>query len=308
MEKILKLGKKAILPVLVSLCLTACIRITRLPLDVEQRKTINQSNEILSSSQKELQVEDLQPKFYYPAAPGIVGLFVGAGISLAITNNEDIRVYKATDPLRKILADYHFNDLMNQHFTKELSSIKWLRLNKKQVMDDELSDTQKRILTNNREKIGDVMIYVDLSYKLSKLTLDTMVITADVDIYKKENPKAVLIYYNKFRYIDRLEPQKTMQDYVRTWSENHAARARQSMNSAIQLLSKAIVKDILDPGIKPNKKLPTNYWYSEGLYNNGALAGRLEEKIDNKYVLRTNLGLIVIADARSVTRKHNFRE
>ena len=307
MEKILKLGKKAILPVLASLCLTACIRITRLPLDVEQRKTINQSNEILTSSQKELQVEDLQPKFYYPAAPGIVGLFVGAGISLAITNNEDIRVYKATDPLRKNLADYHFNDLMNQHLTKELSSIKWLRLNKKQVMD-ELSYTQKRILTNNRNKIGDVLIYVDLSYKLSKLSLDTMVITTEVDIYKKENPKAVLIYHNMFRYIDRLEPQKTMQDYIRTWSENHAARARQCMNSAIQLLSKAIVKDILDPGIKPNKKLPTNYWYSEGQYTNGIPAARLEEKIDNKYVLRTNLGHIVIADERSVTRKHNFRE
>lgn len=307
MEKMVHLIAKIAVMILVSLDLTGCIQIYRLPLDINQRKKIVRSQEILCSSQKDIQVEQLNPAVYYSAAPGILGLVVGAGINRAIVDNETHRANELIKPLHQNLIDYHFNEKLNQQLTKELSSITWLHLHKKQVTG-ELDEFQKRKLANQMSTPGDALIYVDLSYKLSKISLDTLIITAKVSIFRKENSQAILSYQNLFKYLDQLPRQKKPQDYVQRWSEHQALRARDSMDTALRLISKIVVQDILDSSIRPKKNVPTTIWYNEGRQNSGLAKAHLEEKIGNHYVLRTNFGYIIIASESLVSRKHNWRE
>lgn len=299
---------KFAMPIVALLCLTACSPyMDRIPMDINQRETIHKSDEILSSSKK-IKVEELKnPNVSYPAAGGAIGIVAGALINSAITNNAAKQSDKTIAPLQHNLIDYHFNKLMNQSLTKSLGTVKWLHLNKKQLTR-ELSEEQKINLTNEIKKIGDALIYVDLSYKLSAPSMATMIITAKVQIYKKESSKAVVIYKNTFDYIEQAKRSRTPQEYINIWSADNGAKARKSMNSAIKLLSPIIVKDILDPSIKPDNNLPTNIWYSRGSSNNANLAAYNEEKIGNKYVIRTSDGNIVIANKQLVTRKYNWRE
>lgn len=311
MEKIklvpASLASKKLIPIfLMSFFLTSCMQIGRIPLDINQQKTINQSKEILITTQKKLDIEELNPNVMYPgavAAAGAPAIIVGAVFNRIIVNNDIKRMNKITYTLHKNLTDFQFKETMNQELTKKLNTIKWLKLkpNQSEFMSKTLLGSEKRILTNNTGTEGDALIYVTLSYELSR-ALNIMSVTADVQIYKKSSPKAVLIYQNDFEYMEQLPNQKSTEEYVHVWSKNHAEKARESMRSASQLLSMAIVNDIRTPEIKPNKNQPTNIWYKQ---NNAA---HLEKKIGTKYILRTNLGSIVIANAPLVARKHNWRE
>lgn len=310
MEKIIRLVSRTIFLTIIFLCLTACSTLNRVPLDVNQRQTIKQSNELLASDQEYLEVEKAQSNGagVGGATAGIAGIVVGGVISAIVDNNTNKQNDKLFTPLKADLADEHFNQLMNQHLNKKLSSIKWLHL-KKDGLINNLTQEQKRNLANKSDNLGDAIIYVDLSYKLSSTNLDALTVTADVEIYKKENPKTALIYKNTFKYIDQLEPKKTKQEYANIWSKHHGARARQSMNAAMQLLADAIMKDIQDPAIKPNKQHPTNVSYSDGAFGGVMNAtGYLEEKIEDKYIIRTSMGDVVIVNEPFVKTKHNWRE
>jgi hypothetical protein len=92
---------------------------------------------------------------------------------------------------------------------------------------------------------------------------------------------------------------------MRRWTENNGAHTRQTMHCAIELLSKAIAKDIEDAKHRPNPKRPTNVWYID--YPN-EMAGYLERKMGDKAIIRDSYGDIAIVNASFVKTKHNWRE
>ncbi|KTD53032.1 hypothetical protein [Legionella quateirensis] len=305
MEKIIKSGIQSLLCGITLLLLTACTSLGRVPLDTNQRPTIHQSKEILSTNQKNLELE-LMESTNLAATGGTTNLVVGGVLGSMYAAHENKQAEQLFKPLRQDLSDTHFEQLMNQQISHQLKSIKWLHLNEHNLMP-ELTNEQKINIANNATTVGDAVIYVDLSYKLSN-GLNALKVVAHVEIYRKELPKAVLIYKNEFQYMDKLDTLKSRQDNVDIWSENNAARMRQTMNTAALMLSKEIAADIQDPVQHHKSKRPTNVWYTNVFLKGGGGSAYLKEIKGNKNVIRLKYGEIVILNDSLVERKYNWRE
>lgn len=301
MEKITRLVPQACIALITSLSLTACTSIGRVPLDVNQQHTIHQANEILATNQKTLEVEPMaSPSAAYGGAFGAPGIIAAAVINGAVVHSENKKAEKRFDPIHKNLVGVDFNQQMNQQLSKELKTIKWLHFNKGKV-DGEVSLAKKNILIN--ESKGDALVYVGLSYKLSHNTLDTLMMAADVEIYKKGVPRPTLIYQNKFQYFEKLAP-LPINEAIKHWADNNAAKARQAMQTGIQFLSKAIAQDIQNPTTNSNMHYPVNIWYTDVREGHGIIeAGHLEEKIGDKNVVRNRFGELTIINDRLVTKR-----
>lgn len=294
---------KTLIPIVISISLSACTSLmSRMPIDVSQREAIHESSELLASPH-EIKVQRLETNNYYSATGGAIGIIASGLVNATIATSAEYQANKAIQPLLSDLKNYNFNNQFQQSVTTKLTNIKWLHLNRKQILK-EPDKKQKDKLISSMDQIGDAFIYIELSHELSSL-MDSMLITARVEIYKKEIKKPVLIYKNTFDYIDQLpRPPKSMK-FINVWSANHGEKARKSMDKAIELLSSAIAKDISDPSVKPDNKKPTNVWYTTSTVNGAAY---LEEKVGKKSIMRTSFGNIIIVNNVFVTPKYNWRE
>lgn len=304
MEKIIKSGIQSLVCGLTLLSLTACSSLGRVPLDVNQRQTIHQSKQILATNQKNLELELLKPT-NLATTGGTTSIVVGGVLGSMYASHENGQAEQLFKPLRQNLSNVHFEQMVNQQVSQKLKSIKWLHLNQHDLMS-ELSNKQKIIIADNATTIGDAIIYVDLSYKFSN-RLAALKVVADVAIYKKELPKAVLIYKNQFQYMDMLKFSKTRQENIRTWSKHNAARMRQSMNTAALMLSNEIAEDIQDPVQHRQSNRPTNVWYTDAI-SGGSGSAYLKEQSGNKNIIRLKDGEIVVLNTFLVERKYNWRE
>jgi hypothetical protein len=194
---------------------------------------------------------------------------------------------------------------MNENLSQELKSVKWLHLNESKVTTP-LRNSEKTIIANQLAQTGDAVIYVDMTYTISGLSLDALNVSANVSVYKKEIPKALLIYQNTFDYYDVLKSPNPNPNPIDTWAKNNASKLDRSMRQAIQMLSSSIAKDIQTPQIMPEKNHPSNIWYSTP--QSGTQTGYFEGTIKNKSVIRRSSGQIAIVNSSSVTQKHNWRE
>ena len=301
MEKITRLLPQTCIALIVSLSLTACTSIGRMPVDVNQQQAINQTNAIILTSQKNLEVEPMAaPTGNYGSAFGVTGLIATAVVNGAIVHHENKRTEQLFAPIHQNLADVDFNQQMKQQLSKELKTIKWLHFNKGHVYG-EISLAKKNILTN--ESKGDAMVYVGLSYQLSHKALDALIMTADVEIYKKGTPRPTLIYQNKFQYIKKLDP-RPIKETIKYWADNNAAKARQAMQTGIKVLSKTIAQDIQNPTANSNQHYPVNIWYTNIREGQAGLAtGYLEEKIGDKNIIRDRFGDLTIVNDRLVIKR-----
>ncbi|MFT4059335.1 MAG: hypothetical protein QM652_07285 [Legionella sp.] len=301
MEKILKVLPRPLILITVAIGLSACVPIGCVPIDIDQRKTIHQTNEMLFSEQKNFEADKVEP-VYIPGT-GVIGVVVLSVIANHVNAVNERRIKSRT----KDVDGEVYKKLFNRNLAYELKEIKWLNLDKSSIKDP-VRYGEKRTLVTNFPKDGDTMIYVDLSYQLTPNIYNALFIKANVEAYRKNGPKATLIYKNYFGYIHILEKHKNAEEYLDIWFNNNANLIKQHMSIAAHRLSKAIVSDIQDSNKHPDTKHPTNVFYldfgSSGLIQQ---AGYLEGKTDNKYVIRTKLGGILFTDEQ-VKRKHNWRE
>lgn len=303
MEKIIKQSFRAITSITAFLFLTACIPLGRMPLEIPLRQNIHKSQAIVSTHQDNLIVQPTESQPVYPTGLGVTGVLVGAAVNGAIVANQNALDIQLFAPLRNSLEGEHFDEQMHQEVVHSLKPIPWLHLENKNALMKVLDNGEKTTLTQHAK--GDALIFVDFSYQLSARAYDALIVKADVQIYKKQTPKAVLIYKNDFKYIDQLHAPKSNTDNMRRWTENNGAYTRQAMYSAIELLSMAIAKDIADAKRRPNPKRPTNVWYTD--YPHEAM-GYLERKIGDKAIIRDSYGDITIVNVGFVKTKHNWRE
>ena len=96
--------------------------------------------------------------------------------------------------------------------------------------------------------------------------------------------------------------------YITYWSNHGSENLYKTLNMAKHYLSQAIVRDMSEPQIKPDSTHPTNVWYDNGTLNNYNYAAYLEDRINNKSILRRSDGQVVIVDNEWVKPKHNWRE
>jgi hypothetical protein len=220
MEKI-KLLFKVSFPIF-NLFLSACT-IGRIPLNETKPQTIHQSQQVLASKQKNIEIEEIDSNGYAPPGVGTTAGVAGMVFASIVAHHENVRNQQAITQLTQHFEDGYFNQLMNQSLNQELGNIKWLHITKHQVIKP-LSVTEQ---INKLSKVGDAIIYVDFSYMLPNLAIDSLHVKAKVSIYQKELPKAVLIYQNSFTYIDFIE--KKSQAYLGLWSKHHGKRFKESI-------------------------------------------------------------------------------
>jgi hypothetical protein len=298
MEKINKTLIKILVPIVSFFCLNACT-MERIPLTESQQKNIHHSQEQLYSPQKKLQVTESPNNGYVPPNSGIAGAVI---MSIA-ANAENARRNTLITPLQKDFINGHYNNFMNENLSQELKSVKWLHLNESKVTTP-LRNSEKTTIANQLAQTGDAVIYVDMTYTIAGLSLDALNVSANVSVYKKEIPKALLIYQNTFDYYDVLKSPNP--NPIDTWAKNNSSKLDRSMRQAIQMLSSSIAKDIQTPQIMPEKNHPSNIWYSTP--QSGTQTGYFEGTIKNKSVIRRSSGQIAIVNSSSVTQKHNWRE
>ena len=289
---------KAFVSLLIIFLLNACT-LGRQPLSAEQRKAINNSKQILGTRQKNIEIKEASRSYYSPA-----GGIAGAVIVNLIANSADDGNTKLIKPLQQHFTKGYFNQKMNKTLYKGLTTVKWLRLNESEITKY-LDENQQVTYTNNFKQFGDSLIYINFSYQFPSLSPNELEVKASVYMFKKDNPRAQLIYQNRFKYYDLLQRQKTNQEYMNQWTENNAARFKTSMNKAIKILSNLIIKDIQDTETKPNKQQPQNILYKT---SHQTLVGYLEGEIKNKAIIRTSEGVLVVVNLTEVKRPHNWRE
>ena len=303
MEKIFKVLPRALILIIVVMGISACAPIGRVPIDIEQRKTIHKTNEILSSEQKNFEASKTPP--VYIAGGGIAGNLV-SGIIISQINASKERVMRSRT---KDVDGEAYKKLFNRDLAYELKEVKWLNLDKNSITDP-VRYGKKETFVTSFPNDGDTMIYVNLSYYLAPDIFNMLEVKANVEAYRKDGPRATLIYQNDFKYIHALEVHKKADDYLDAWFNNNASLIKKYMNIAAHRLSKAIAHDIQDPDKHPDTKHPTNVWYQE-ITSDGILispAAYLEGKTGNDHVIRTRSGGIVFTDDPGVKRKHNWRE
>lgn len=297
MEKIKNLIRRICTLLITLPLLTACAPLGRLPLDMTQRQTIHQTNQIVSTNQKNLEVEPVDPpsNAYTPS--------YGIGGALAVAIMGKIENYNANQlliPINQHLIDNHFNQQLSQQLAQELKTIKWLHFNDSELRP-ELSLARKNMLINTSP--GDAMVYVALSYQLAQLTLDALIVTAEVEIHKKSQRKPILIYQNKFQYIEQIKPQKSAKEATRIWAEHHAAKIRQAMQTAIRLLAHAIAQDIQNNKSNAKMNYTPNIEYVDVNKTQTPASGHLENKIGDKTFIRNREGELIIVNDQLVKKK-----
>lgn len=298
---------KALIPIIASIQLTACSAfMNRVPLETDKRSHIHTSTELMIAPQR-ITIEPPRQSTLYvaPAAStsGSAGIITGGIISSAITQSVINSNNKMIIPLQKSLLHYPVSEQMNQLISEKLIRLKWLHFNGAQLVKG-FDGNDKERLVKSIADANEALLYVDFSYRLSELK-STLIITADVSLYKKEAGKAVVIYKNQFEYYDELSESKEKTSYLSRWDADNARRAKDSMSTAIKILPSLIIDDMLDPSIKPDSNRPTNIWYSG---NRISGAGYLEKKIGNKYVIRSTLGNLLVLNKQFTATKHNWRE
>lgn len=298
MEKI-KSFLKISLPIF-SFALTSCT-IGRVPLDETQHTAIKQSQQVLVSEQKNIEIKKLDSSGYGPAGTGAIGVAI---TSIAINHANALNAQHIM-PLSQHFQENHFNQLMSHNLSSELNTIKWLHLNDSKISHKPLSAWERIDQANQLNELGGTFIYVDFSYQLQPQALNQLQIIADVSIYKKDKPKTTLIYQNSFKYIDTLEKKKN-QDYLALWAEDNGKRMGQSMDEGIRMLAQLIAKDIQNPNAVPDKQHPTNVWYEDS--TSTANTGYFEKKQNGKTIVRNSRGEIVVLNSALVQQKHNWRE
>lgn len=278
--------------------------VSRIPIDLNQQKSIHKTHEILTSAQQ--QIEPDFPNYASQIYPSTgyrgVDIGVGAAMNAYFTHLAAVQAINSIRPIQNALAGYNYNTAVNQRLTQSLRSIPWLHLNKTQF-SGVLTDNQKKSMVEQLERVNDAMMFVNLYYKLSPL-MDTMEIMVDVEIYTKVAPRPLKIYNNSFFYLERIEHSTGLpKANAIAWSSNGAARTKNAMNTAIPLLTQVIMADIQDPGIQPNNELPTNIRCIYGQGFAGRLSGYLEKKIGDHYVIRAQSGKVLIVNDVMVVKK-----
>lgn len=192
---------------------------------------------------------------------------------------------------------------MNQHIARQLAQLKWIHFKHAQLIKG-LDDYDTKKTAKTIALAHDALLHIDLSYYLSE-SKAALVMVARASLYKKEAGKSQIIYENKFTYCDELSESKTQPNFLNRWEADNAALLKNSMSTAINLLTSLIIEDMLDPSIKPKPNRPTDTWYSA---NNLHGSGYLEKRMSNKYVLRDRFGGLLILNKDFTSIKHNWRE
>lgn len=282
---------KSNLLLLALISLTACSY--RIPLDNKYQQNIKYTKALLVTKQDNLTVEEINPS--YTPNTGVVG----AVTSSIMANYVNSSNHKMAQPLLDKLKDFQFNESLRVTLNHELESVKWLHFQNFVNRHDYTGLHQDAVLKTVRD--GDTFIYLDLSYELSPLS-NQMRIKVDVEMFQKEAQKSQLIYRNNFKYIEGPGIQKSVQDCIEMWSKNNADKARRTLHTAIDLLTKSIVDDISDSRVLPATDKPTNMWLMDGR------AAYLENIVGDQYILRQKDGTIIIVNKPLVSVKHNWKE
>jgi hypothetical protein len=195
---------------------------------------------------------------------------------------------------------------MNQNLSLELSSIKWLHLDNSAISKP-LNEAEKSAQAKQLPEVGDAIIYVDMAYQLTGVFLNTLNVTADVSIYKKDNANTRLIYQNIFNYYDVLDSNNKNGIPIERWTKHNGSKLKKSMHNAIKMLSYVIATDIQSPQIKPDSNSPTNVRYDLTPPHEGG-SGYLEKRIKNASIIRNSYGELVIINSSQVNVQHNRRK
>lgn len=296
MEKLTVFFIKPMMLFILVLNLGSCA-LERVPLSENERRSIRSSQEKLSAD-RVLTVN--KPDTPYIPGGGVAGIIV-------VNILQDAEHKRQEKKLELIQAQFKNNsiaNLINQKLSQHLSTISWLHL-KHNELSNKLSTSQKIQQVNQLKNIGDAIVYVDMSYQLTGFLYRGLEIQTNVSIYKKDMPSSHLIYENNFEYYDALEinPKK---DFMSVWIEQDGKKIQESIQKAANLLSKVIAKDISDSTIKPNREKPTNVWYENA--SSPSNTGYLEYRDNDRDIIRTSTGRIVIIKTIFVSQKHNWRE
>lgn len=273
--------------------------LTRVPLGIEHHKTIKKSQLMLNTSQKT--IKRYVTDDHLATAQRVGGLAGGLLVGLIVAQ-ERSHVEKTLQPLRDNLVDYQFPTLMNQQLINQLNTHHLFSPYASKVTI-ESTEKDKQAALNALQKKNEVLIFVDVAYHLNE-PLDVLFVTADVEIFKKAEPKAVTIYANQFTYQEKLKRPKEKIEMADLWAKDHAAVAKKSLDSAVRFLSQEIVKDIQIAEIRPDNNLPWNIEYRHAPYLFSSF-GYLDHQDGTKYIIRESSGAVIITNNLLIVKNKN---
>lgn len=173
--------------------------------------------------------------------PSIVGMLIVGGVEKYETSKSK----KSLNSIRTQLDNYDYLNNFKSDLNKNLSSLKWLKLEKIKTQYN-IKDSARELVDSAKQN---TILFVGTTYALNS-TFERLEVSAYVKLEEKQKNgmKPKTLYSNNFYYIYRLEPDNNSSaQNISVWTQNNDLLLRKKLSEASSMLSKLIASDISNP-------------------------------------------------------------